>query len=129
MTEISTTRNFGCQKFLPYRRNFYFPISRIKFQTSFAIIIFRYLSSIMDIFYGASLLDLVPKGRRHEIGQILAKIADIAESANEACMAIYGHMKVMSTNSNVLKLLFFDMRSKIDPFPDNFRILTKFGLF
>ena len=28
------------QKFLPYRRNFYFPISRIKFQTCFIIIIF-----------------------------------------------------------------------------------------
>ena len=39
-----------------------------------------------------------------KIGQILAKIADIAESPNEAYMAIYGHMKVMSTNSNVLKL-------------------------
>ena len=28
------------QKFLPYRRNFYFSISRIKFQTYFIIIIF-----------------------------------------------------------------------------------------
>ena len=46
-------RNFRSQKFLPYSRNFYFPKSRIKFQTSFAIIIFRYLTSIMDIFYGA----------------------------------------------------------------------------
>ena len=41
------------QKFLPYRRNFYFPISRIKFQTYFIIIIFRYMASIMEIFYGA----------------------------------------------------------------------------
>ena len=42
-------------------------------------------------------------------------------------------MKVMSTNSNVLKLseknFFFDMRSKIEPPPDDFRLLTKFGLF
>ena len=48
------------QKFLPYRRNFYFPISRIKFQTYFIIIIFWYMTPIMEIFYGGPPLTSCP---------------------------------------------------------------------
>ena len=72
MAEISTTRNFGCQKFLPYRRNFCFPISRMKFQTSFAIIIFRYLTSIMEIFYGVWSLLLLMSGKIAKMSHIWA---------------------------------------------------------
>ena len=42
----------GWQKFLSYRRNFFFPISRIKIQKSFSFIIFSYMTRIMEIFYG-----------------------------------------------------------------------------
>ena len=42
----------GWQKFLSYRRNFFFPISRIKIQKYYSFIIFSYMTRIMEIFYG-----------------------------------------------------------------------------
>ena len=40
------------QKFLSYRRNFFFPISRIKIQKYYSFIILSHMTRIMEIFYG-----------------------------------------------------------------------------
>ena len=52
----------GWQKFLSYRRNFFFPISRIKIQKYYSFIILSHMTRIMEIFYGGA-----PHRRSHPI--------------------------------------------------------------